>query len=198
MQKDYGRTTISVPMALKGRMKKARARVNWSAVACDAFEQKLSEIGSIEEITSIDAAFERMKGLKAAGATQENPPSGEAAGTRWAMNYSRPSQLERMEAFRNGMSQVKWEQLLTSPQGSEELAHCLVPSATQSSATPEPEGRTPGKHRRRPRLGNGHRGSDSHNDVWTSILGQTPDDPKFFLGFANGALEVWRHIKDRL
>ena len=50
MKPDYGRTTITVPFELKKRMKKMRGQVNWSAVACEAFENKLEELGPVEEI----------------------------------------------------------------------------------------------------------------------------------------------------
>ena len=38
---DYARTTITVPLKLKRRMKALGNEVNWSAVACAAFEAKV-------------------------------------------------------------------------------------------------------------------------------------------------------------
>jgi hypothetical protein len=38
------RTTITVPAELKARMNAVDEKVNWSAVASQAFEQKLDEI----------------------------------------------------------------------------------------------------------------------------------------------------------
>ena len=40
----HARTTISVPSELKARMDAVDESVNWSAVACQAFELKLAEI----------------------------------------------------------------------------------------------------------------------------------------------------------
>ncbi|MHC4179286.1 MAG: hypothetical protein ACYSWU_17370 [Planctomycetota bacterium] len=40
-------TSISVPPDLKRRMDKVKEPVNWSAVACQAFEQKLAEISAM-------------------------------------------------------------------------------------------------------------------------------------------------------
>ena len=47
-KRNFCRTTITVPGELKKRMKRAGSKVNWSAVACEAFETKLAEIGPIE------------------------------------------------------------------------------------------------------------------------------------------------------
>ena len=40
----HARTTISIPPDLKARMEAVDEPVNWSALACRAFEQKLAEI----------------------------------------------------------------------------------------------------------------------------------------------------------
>ena len=45
----YTRTTISVPADLKGRMNKVKEDVNWSALACQAFQGKLAEIAAKKE-----------------------------------------------------------------------------------------------------------------------------------------------------
>src|SRR6516225_5119268 len=40
----HARTTITVPPDLKARMEAVEESVNWSAIACQAFEQRLAEI----------------------------------------------------------------------------------------------------------------------------------------------------------
>ena len=103
MKRDYGRTTITVPWDLKARMKKARAQVNWSAVACDAFEQKLEELGPIEDITRLEDVVHRMKatGQECPKSNPEATESGHQSGKHWAMNFARPGQLHRIEELRD-------------------------------------------------------------------------------------------------
>lgn len=202
MKRDYGRTTITVPFELKERMKKARAHVNWSAVACEAFEQKLEELGPIEEITSVKDALKRMQNLKESSPSRERSPTGREAGTYWALNFARPGQLKRIEDFRNAMTNSEWEELMTSREASRELAKCIVPrdwTGPRPGRGREGRGRAgagPGRHRR-PRMKGDH-GPGPERDVWRSILDRRPDHREFFLGFAEGALDVWKQIKDQL
>jgi len=50
------RTTISVPRELKGRMDKVKEGVNWSALACQAFQTKLAELKDTEHNPAWDPA----------------------------------------------------------------------------------------------------------------------------------------------
>jgi hypothetical protein len=215
MKRDYGRTTITVPWELKARMKKARSRVNWSAVACDAFEQKLEELGPIEDITSFEGAVERMKaiGTGQAGQSESNPEANESglrAGKHWAMNFARPDQLKRIEELRDeNVVKDCWKSLMNSKAGWKQLTECLAP---RLKGNRHDSGREPSEHNddsiddfeprrnrhRRRRMGpRGGRGRNPHREVWRSILNERPGHPGFFLGFATGALEVWDQIKDQ-
>jgi hypothetical protein len=40
----YSRTTITIPTHIKERMERFKDKVNWSALASQAFEKKLDEI----------------------------------------------------------------------------------------------------------------------------------------------------------
>lgn len=197
MKRDYGRTTITVPFGLKARMKQVGAEVNWSAVACDAFEQKLAEIGPIEEITSVESAIKRMKSLpKNPGSPDGDCQSGKEAGIHWALNFARPDQLARIEEYRDGISDQDWEPLLMSREGWRELARCIEPHPRPRSF-PDDLGRRPKNTRRHRHQPRGERGPGSEKEIWQSILDRRPDHPGFFLGFANGALEIWKQIKDQ-
>ena len=217
MKRDYGRTTITVPWDLKARMKKARAQVNWSAVACDAFEQKLEELGPIEDITSLEDTVQRMKatGEACSPSNPEASESGLQAGKHWAMNFARQGQLQRIEELRDkNIAKDSWESLMNSGEGWKHLTECLAPrlKRTKGQHRNGPGEREdddsfediearPGRHRNRKRcrpMGpGGGRGRHPYREVWRSILNERPDHPGFFLGFATGALEVWDQIKDQ-
>lgn len=197
MNHDYRRTTITVPTDLKERMQRAGGQVNWSAVACEAFEKKLAEIGPIQEITSLEDAVERMKAIQSGSDTKnQSSPHGLAAGRRWAMNQATPDQLQRIEAMRQQMSDSDWSALLTSPEAFRDLARCIDPHAGI------PCSRRPSKRRRATGLPR-RRGIDDgrppawERDFWSSILDERPNSPGFFLEFADGALEIWKQIKDQ-
>lgn len=216
MRKDYGRTTITVPFDLKARMKKARAMVNWSAVACEAFERKLEELGPIEEITSVEDALKRMKSvqdLPSKSDLVEPNETGREAGKHWAMNFAKPDQLKRIEGFRAAHPNDEWNELMTSREGWMKLANCIDdPSRPMLGRRGQPgihedttfEDIRPGRHRRRRRFEPGPGGPmpggpkpNREKEIWRSILDRRPDHPGFFLGFAEGALEVWDQLKDQ-
>ena len=192
MKPDYERTTITVPVSLKRKMKKFRSRVNWSAVACEAFEQKMEEMGPIEEITSIADAVKRLKNMKEEQPESQTNQNALEAGRHWAMNYATRTQLGAIEALHDKVSD-DWEAYLLSPEGWHELTLCIDPDS----------GDRPTRTRRRHRGPRGHEprgggGPGRSRGVWRAILDQRPDSKDFFLGFANGAIEVWKEIKDQL
>ena len=201
MKPDYGRTTITVPFELKKRMKKVRGQVNWSAVACEAFENKLEELGPVEEITSVEEAIKRMKAIGENGPAAEADKSGTEAGKHWAMNFAQPGQLKRIEAFKSSMSADEWEESMCSRGAAKELAIQIDPRAGRNlGATPEDDG--PRRHRSRRRGGRGPGGHGpggwyGPREVWRSILDCRPEHPAFFFGFAEGALEIWDQMKDQ-
>ena len=186
MKPDYGRTTITVPFELKKRMKKVRGQVNWSAVACEAFEAKLEELGPVEEITSIEDAAKRMKAIDERESRQGFDENGKSAGIQWAMNYARPNQLRRIEEFKASMAVELWEDLMCSREGAIELAKLIEPRAQEPG---------PSNQRTRRRGPRGHSRGHRPLEVWRSILENRPDHPRFFLGFAEGTLEVWDQLK---
>jgi len=201
MNSDYQRTTITVPRELKQRMKLAGTRVNWSAVACEAFEQKLDELGPIETITSIDDAVERMRSAQSQPVSQ--PPvdrAGQEAGKHWALNFAIPAQLKRIEALKNELSGDDWIDLMLSREGPRELAQCIEPSLESGSKRRPPPRRRPrgADSSKRPARGRGPDHRYPEREIWKSILDRRPESPHFFLGFAEGALEIWKQIKDRL
>ncbi|MCO8120887.1 hypothetical protein NHH03_03995 [Stieleria sp. TO1_6] len=131
MKKNFSRTTITVPHDLKLRMKRSGSGVNWSAIACDAFETKLEEIGPFQEITTIEATVERLKKLaietteESTGASEPSP-AGEAAGRHWAMNLASTQQLSALEDFQAEVTPEKWSEVLSTRDGWFELTRRIA------------------------------------------------------------------------
>ena len=168
---EYGRTTITVPCELKKKMKSVGDYVNWSAVACKAFEAKLHDLVQQEEVENLDQVVQRLQKLVAERTDSEEHQSGFAAGKHWAMNRATPAQLMALETFRGEVSESEWQKMFQHRSGVRSLPQCLMQ---------EPLG--------------GGRG----RMFWREILDQKPDGPDFFTGFAEGALEIWSAVKDRV
>src|SRR5688572_30579385 len=81
-QPPYARTTITIPGELKARMEEVGSRVNWSAIASQAFEFRLSELEQKEppvpEMPDKDDALARLRGLKNEPESQDKRRSGRA------------------------------------------------------------------------------------------------------------------------
>jgi hypothetical protein len=77
------RQTVYISMDLKQRMDKVAEEVNWSTIAANAFEQKLSEIAARKERKSMQDVIQRLRGLKVRE-DKQTYETGKRAGTRWA------------------------------------------------------------------------------------------------------------------
>lgn len=104
--------------------------MNWSAVACDAFEAKLEEMGPIEEITSIEGALKRIKNISVEKDQnyEQGLSSGEEVGRHWALNTATPEQLKRIEELKAKIeddSDTQWNEYLTEGHGRRRLAKCV-------------------------------------------------------------------------
>jgi hypothetical protein len=165
------RTNISISRELKARMDAVGERVNWSAVAAEAFEAKLLELESRKEVRGMDDVIAR---LKAAAELEENDAvqDGVTAGRGWAMRQATPKELRRLEDQRDGDGWLRvrdarqpWITLVGIIQGNENL-HAMSAQA-----------------------------------FWKAVLGETslkPSDLDFLRGFIDGALDVWDKVKDQL
>ena len=204
----YARTTITVPMKLKRRMKALGNEVNWSSIACAAFEARLNELTSETEVDSLDAVIDRLKRFSTAETVRDSDAfeSGGEEGKRWAMSAAAPGQLQRFEDFRNQHDEQQWKNFLQDEKGWRALAGCLDPDMCNEGGGPRRGG--PGRRGRSAERGPG-RGSQGEGGprprrgmrarrTWMMILDEWPDHTDFFPGFVEGALEVWRSVKDRL
>lgn len=171
--REYGRTTITVPCELKQQMKQVGDYVNWSSVACEAFEEKLSNLTHQEEIHEIDQVVDRLRKLNAERESNPAVVKGVEAGKRWAMNLATPAQLDALDSFRHEVSESEWRDLFQDRRGLRELAFRLMGTRAE------------------PKRG-------AVRNFWDQVLTERPDGTEFFAGFAEGALEVWSAVKDRL
>jgi hypothetical protein len=185
----YVRTTITIPHDLKRRMERERT-VNWSAVACDAFEAKLSELSSqpgaaMSDNPSVDDAIERLRRLKdlpEAGDSPRDFESGFQAGRRWAMATATPQELGRLESF-SQQAASQWP-LLDTRRGKEVLKK--IAQVVTGLDTPVRE------------MGKFPRGL---RDFWPMKVGllERPDDClSFARGFCDGAMQFWKDAKDKI
>lgn len=171
---EYGRTTITVPCELKQRMKSVGDYVNWSAVACKAFDAKLQDLVQQEEVENLDQVVDRLRKLNAERTESETSKEGVEAGKHWAMNRATPAQLASLESFRDEVSAPEWREMFQHRGGVRKLTQCLM------HGNEETHGRGGGRM------------------FWRQILDKKPDGPDFFAGFAEGAIEVWQAVKDRV
>lgn len=193
-EQEYGRTTITVPKPLKRRMKQAGCGVNWSAVACEAFRQKLRKLENDrkqkaeEALPSKEQAIERLRRLKSAG-PQESAPGYQAgfeAGTAWAMSDAHPDELSRLESIaaelrlEEGFGDVK-------PPAFKRMMRQLT---VHILGAHESEGSNPrdGRLRRR------------GMEFWEHRAGMTERPPSmpWVHGFVKGALAFWRDVKEKM
>jgi len=103
------RTTISVPHDLKRRMDKVAEEVNWSALACQAFQDKLAGIAANKEkvMSQILSEEERKKvaeRIRSSEAVEGRADyrAGHAYGVSWAKDHGEAEQFRRFESGRTG------------------------------------------------------------------------------------------------
>lgn len=179
---EYGRTTITVPRHLKKRMKRVGVSVNWSGVACEAFERRLSEIEQVEQVTTIEGAVARMKQLHSQQENSGEFEAGREFGKRWALNNATPQQLADLEAMRFEFDSDEWLEFFSDRRAVRKLTMCLLPEAVRG--------------RRRGRNGPEVRGIRL---FWREVFGgRRPESFEVFPGFVDGALEVWGEVKSHL
>ena len=97
------RLNISVPQNLKKRMDKVREPVNWSALACEAFERELGEIASRKETKKMTDVIQRLRASRMKG-DSESKRLGREAGQYWAKDRAEAHELERLKRLLAGDS----------------------------------------------------------------------------------------------
>lgn len=168
------RMNISVPDELKKRMDAVKEEVNWSALACRAFVEKLGEIAESKERKTMKDVIDRLrasKGRESKGVSAV----GREAGKKWAMNAASAFELGRLDRFVRG--------------GNEEHPFSVFDDAY-----------TPSEHfyfiiRNK----DDDRDRSDASNFWDGIempTGLESDDEETFVNsFSHGALEVWDRVR---
>jgi hypothetical protein len=174
------RTTISVPSDLKTRMDRVKEPVNWSAIACRAFQDKLAEIASRKEIKTMTEVVERLR------ATLRNEEGkdfshGYELGRKWAENAASATELKRMEKFQETSktkSKQDWDTWFW-PRGTHHPWRILV-GVIRNEKDVHPM---------------------TAQAFWQDIVAGssvTSVDGDFLRGFVQGAVDLWAQVKSQL
>lgn len=219
----FFRTTISVPRDLKRQMDAVKEPVNWSAIACRAFEEKLTEIATKKEEKTMFDIIQRLRTTKPDLIYQQ----GQADGRRWASEQAQYEDLLSLEQLYDKKREGRdWEKFFDRDYGwpTWEQIKKSFSKVGQGKGTPDStwtyvddyvNGVTIGERLMQavcPRLCAGDAGmGDIHFDrdawrfvcerFWKSYVGDDDfkvDHPSYVRGFAEGALALWRQVKDKL
>jgi hypothetical protein len=166
------RTNISLPRDLKARMDAVKEPVNWSAIACTAFERKLAEINARKEDATMVDVITRLQAAEGEDrdvARQE----GRRAGERWARKLARPKQLRRLANILEGgpFTSIAERLELWMNKGTSGIPSYLCAHINDSAT--------------------------NCGDFWSSTLGADAEqiaDPPFALGFIESALDFWETV----
>jgi hypothetical protein len=170
--------TITLPPGLKARMERVEEHVNWSAVAAQAFEQKLAEIIQRRGAKTMEDAITRLRASKQKSANEDYQP-GYKAGQAWAANRAETIELDRLEEFCQAVESDPW--------GWEGWIRPSYPDAFSPAENlvfkidPDNQGR------------------DVARAFW-QVNSPTEEIPSgdFAHGFAMGAVAFWMKVKDQL
>jgi hypothetical protein len=186
--------------------------VNWSAVACRAFEDKLAEISIKKEEKGIDDIIQRLRASKPDLIYQQ----GQEDGRRWASQQAEYEDLLRLEQLHaRKRAAGDWEKFFHRDYGlpNWEQTKELFSKASQGKVAWSLEWdseATVGERLVRavcPRLNAGDLRFDCGSwrrvcqEFWQSFVGDDDfkvDHPSYVRGFAEGALAVWSQVKDRV
>jgi hypothetical protein len=155
-------------------MYRVKEPVNWSAIACQAFEDRLGEIAAKKEMKNMEDVVERLRKSRRES-DSEQYRSGRQAGKLWASDWADAVQLKRIErlhdTLRHGLS-YDWDWWFTSTD------QRFVPRSFAEEIEPDNE----------------------YREFWQVISDTDPDNlsDEFVKGVAEGALDVWLEVKDLL
>jgi hypothetical protein len=175
------RTTISVPGDLKMRMDRVNEPVNWSALACRAFEDKLGEIAARSENKTMIDVIERLR----ASLRDEQGQSfkeGYEIGKNWARDRATAAQLRRLESFQEttkARSIREWENWFCPP-GMHKPWLELVKIIEDIK---------------------NHRNPAFAIAFWNTLVAEgspQPNDGEFLRGFVDGAVDLWSQVQGHL
>jgi hypothetical protein len=174
--------TISVPSELKARIEVAGEPVNWSALACRAFEAKLAEIIQKRGAKTMEDVVNRLRASKQKTGG-EAYARGVEHGEAWAKTDAEADELARLDEFRDSCQRDRytfadWFEM----EGDHTFDHAgwIVAGI----------------------LGYDHENDDEQDvrNYADQIFGEGPKGraPDYLRGFVDGSLEVWYEVKNKL
>jgi len=179
------RTTISIPQDIKDQMDAVEEPVNWSAVATGAFEEKLGQIAAQKKEKSMEDVIQRLRASKRETETYYTS-EGLKAGKEWAINDATWSNLRDIgEKFLKTSWDV-WLAASKEPKNPYTVAHRLAGVMYDEEKYWE--------------LVATHQSFEEF--IWEAMVG--PDNKKwredtdFLRGFVEGAIEVYKEVRDRV
>jgi hypothetical protein len=172
----HARTTITVPSDLKARMEAVDEPVNWSAIACAAFEQKLAEIIKQRGTKDMDEVIDRLRASKKKH-DSEQYQQGHEAGQEWAKEQAEVDELLLLEKWEQSCPPTEWQDcFIAGDRSAYSVAENFV-----FRIWPDDDG---------------DRGAAQN--FWEQQGREDNPDGEFVRGFAEGALGIWNQVKDKL
>lgn len=171
------RMSIYMPDGLKKRMNSVRESVNWSAVACAAFERKLGEIAGRKKEKAMEDVIQRLKASKLEN-DSELYQQGREDGIEWAKHKATAGQLRRLSSLSERLTSDSLLSLVgSSPYGpGEHLVMCWLP---ENDVVPLRAA-----------------------EFWESVAGHDwqalANEPEYVGGFAEGAIGMWEQVKNKI
>src|ERR1051325_2917552 len=128
------RTTITIPPSLKKQMDAVKEDVNWSAVACRAFEVKLGEIATRKVEKNMETVIQRLRSSKFKH-EDKTYNDGKKSGRSWATYQAEYAHLRELQKLRDNAGRAliglknetrpDWETWF-DPRSGEKLAEVLL------------------------------------------------------------------------
>lgn len=176
------RRSIYVPDDLDERMKAASDEANWSEVACRAFEVELGEIVKRKKELNMEAVVQRLRASKIETETAKYT-RGQREGATWATNVATYPELDNLDRFVQhweAQHSYDFEWFCSNKEGSPYSSAELIASAILGLEEDDDE------------YGSGAAATFWHDDI------DNASDGDWLRGFAEGALEVFHAVKDKL
>jgi|GEM_PF-3946631 len=182
------RVNISVPAELKQRMEALaeKTSVNWSQLACDAYEAKVAEqSGKVDEMT-LDDLISRVRVSKK-HTTDEKYRRGVELGKKWVTVSFGHEDFLRLEEFVTSQTEDDWKDL-TNTKGSQKISARLLRMLDSGGTLSE--GAKSNWMADVPHISEVGVPRGSSQDLRNSI--------PFLRGYCAGAMEIWSQIKDKI
>lgn len=171
-------SSFTLPPELKDRMDSLQDPINWSAVCREAIEDKLADVVARKEAMNLEDAVLRLKASKR---ELEGGPyrDGHDHGSSWAAKIASVEELGQLERTCGRLKVTDWDDIANGDGSMCVADRFLLRYDPRRFADPDD------------RLEFWQIETElEHNDCL--------EDLAFIRGFCEGALELWREVKDRI